>query len=76
MNTTLTKKESELWTLATEHLGKIGGVAAIRRNSNPEIRQKGKTEGTYEWALIQTTALGSSNFSDEECQMLIDIINK
>lgn len=74
MNTTLTKKESELWHLASEHLNKIGGIAAIRRNPDPEVRLKGKTEGTYEWAIVQTAALGSNNFSDEECQKLIDII--
>ena len=73
-NTSMTDKQMELWDLANAELRKIGGPGGINRNPDPAIRERGKTEGTREWALLQSVRLVSGHIGDDECQRLVDII--
>lgn len=79
MNTTMTAKQSELWKLANAELVKIGGTGRIMRNPDPVVRALAKTEGTREWALMESTRLASpsmdSIMNDDYCQRLINCIN-
>lgn len=80
MKTTMTAKQSELWSLSDAELIKLGGIGRITRNPDPAIRALGKTEGSREWALLESTRLASpsndSIMNDEYCQHLIDCIRK
>jgi hypothetical protein len=76
----LTTKQAELWELADEKISALGmgGIGHITRNRDKAIRDAAKTEGTYEWALVNATSLQSplmdDIMTDEHCQRLIDII--
>lgn len=78
MNPTMSAKESELWKLSLEALNSYPsngvGLGKIHRNPDPAVRQLGKTEGSFEWAILASSSLASSNFTDEKCEMLINII--
>ena len=75
-----TDKQAELWRLADFAIRKIGGVSMISRNPDQSIRRLSKTEGTREWALLESTRLvagfNDSIMTDEYCQKLINIIKE
>ena len=73
----MTAKQVELWNLSDRIIRKIGGFSAISRNPDPAIMERGKTQGTREWALLRSAGLASGVITtDEECQRLIDCINQ
>ena len=77
---TLTATQAALWRLADKELEKIGGPGRITRNPDVGIRNAAKTEGTREWALMESTKLASpvndGMMTDEYCQRLITILGR
>lgn len=72
-----TPLQTQLYSLADGIIREIGGFASISRNPDPTIREKGKTQGTREWALLRSAGVVSGVVhTDEECQYLIDCINQ
>lgn len=74
----MTEKQAQLWKLADAKLREIGGPGQITRNPDKTVRDAAKTEGTKEWALMESTRLASpandSLMTDDYCQKLIDCI--
>jgi len=76
----ITKKQAELWKVAENTLQKIGGLSGISRNPEPAVRERSKTQGTREWALLESSRLAAGCndeiMTDEYCQKLINIIEE
>ena len=74
----MTNLQSKLWKLANTKIRVIGGTGQITRNPDAEIRNRAKTEGTIEWALMESTRLVSPVndplFTDEYCTKIITIL--